>query len=208
MSVNLCYVCIQPHLLHLNPLIYKASRLDSNQEAATSSCKEQRSAHASSAASRDHLRGDPKSLWSVHSMRFFEKKLNLWGQSACLQKGSLSCLILQDNSYREQLETTCNVFSVFFVSFSLSEMPGAQLFLAQACGAALNGRRTCPSPRGHVGVHFLHEEHVQQKTEDFSYSHANLLSSEGHTFQIKYPYLCFSSWQKVISFLFSTSWQL
>lgn len=123
-------------------------------------------------------------------MCFFETKLNPWTQSACLQEESLSCLILQDNSYREQLQTTCNIFTVFFVSFSLSEMPGAQ-FLVQACCAALHGQKTCP--RGLVGVHFLHEEHVQQKKEDFSYSHENLLSSEGHPYQIKYQYLCFSS---------------
>lgn len=70
---------------------------------------------------------------------FFETKLNPWSRSVCVQKGSLSCLILQDISYGEQMQTTRTIFSVFFVSFSLSEMPGARLLLAQACGAALHG---------------------------------------------------------------------
>lgn len=156
--------------------------LDRDQETALSSCR----AMLGSCFVSNRW-GSPR-RWSKVSLNLFRLcflERNSRSQSAHVQKGSLSCLILQDISYREQVQTTHTIFSVFFVSFSLSELPGAWLVLAQACCAALHGWRTCPSPRGLVGVHFLLEEHVQQSTKDCSCSHANSLSSEGHAFSIK-----------------------
>lgn len=70
---------------------------------------------------------------------FFETKINAGNPSGCTQKGSHSSLILKDNCYREQMQTTLIIFSVFVVSFSLSEMCGAQLLLAQDWADALHG---------------------------------------------------------------------
>lgn len=105
----------------------------------------------------------------------FEKQmLNPGNESACTQKGSLS-LILQDTCYREQMQTTLKIFSVFFLlSLALVFLKlVVSLFLAQACSAVLHRRKIYPRPSGLTGEDFHYKEHVQQST-DCSCSHANI----------------------------------
>lgn len=176
------------HLLHLSLISYKASGW-------TVSRRQAFPVAESSARLMPHKDQGPPWRWLKACLdlstyvHFLKAKLNPCSRSACVQKRSLSSLILQGISYREQTQTTHTTFSVFFLSFRLSEMPGAWLVLSQTCGAALHGWRTCPRPRGFVGVYFLRGRYIQQSTEDCNYLHVSSLSSEGHSFLIKYQYL-------------------
>lgn len=138
-----------------------------------SSCKEQLWAHVTQIASRDCLGGDLRPLWIYSHTCAFLKQREILGDKVSVYRKGLFLVW----SYKMLLLAKANnphpIFSVFFVSFSLSEMPEASMDLwcsiAQVKGL---------SPAGLTGLNFLHEEHIQQNREDCSYTHADLPSSE------------------------------